>query len=176
MTIDLRSLEKMAHSPVRNYVVPGLTSWLIGAPSDKGCMRLFTSEREHLETVIPHSHRFDFQCWVLRGTVRNRVWKHAYGIGDWFMLSTHTKGRMGGYEVQEAGRGRFDYVDTVYSQDEWYSMTHSEIHSIWFGRGAKVLFFEGPQVVDHTTILEPIASDTHVRTFKVEPWMFERDA
>jgi hypothetical protein len=173
--LDVALLLKMRHSPVRNYVVPGLTSWLIGAPSEHGCVRLFESEREHMEVVIPHSHRFDFQCWVLRGTVRNRVWNRSYGGGDLFMVSTHTKGRMGAYSVQEVGRDRYDYVDTVYAQDEWYSMTHDEIHSIWFWRGARVLFFEGPQVVDYTKILEPIANNVRVQTFKVEPWMFERD-
>lgn len=170
--LDLSMLLKMRHSPVRNYVVPGLTSWLIGSPGPQGCIRLFECEREHLEPVIPHSHRFDFQCWVLSGWVRNRIWTRSFCGGDWFVASTHTKGRMGAYEVTEGGRERYSYRDTTYGNDEWYSMTHEQIHSIWFGRGAKVLFFEGPEVVDFTTILEPVANGERVPTFKTEPWMF----
>ena len=39
MDIDL--LKKMRHSPVRNYAVPGLTSWLVGEPGPNGCVRNF---------------------------------------------------------------------------------------------------------------------------------------
>lgn len=173
--LNLKMLAAMKHSPVRNYVVPGLTSWLVGGASPQGCVRLFESEREHLEPVIPHSHRFDFQCLVLAGWVRNRVWMRSYGDGDWFVSSTHTKGRMGAYEVKEGGRERFTYQDITYVAGARYEMNHDDIHSIWFSRGAKVLFFEGPEVVDFTTILEPVANNERVPTFKVEDWMFRRD-
>jgi hypothetical protein len=166
----------MKHSPVRNYAIPGLTSWLIGAPSDQGCIRLFECSREHMEPIIPHSHRFDFQCWVLQGWVRNRIWRRNPVEGDWFMTSTQRQGRMGGYDMQEAGTARFTYDETTYGKDEWYSMTHREIHSIWFGRDTKVLFFEGPKKAEETTILEPMCDGVRVPTFKVEPWMFKRES
>lgn len=175
--INLEMLLAMKHSPVRNYVIPGLTSWLIGAPGPKGCIRLFECERQHQEAIIPHSHRFDFQCWVLAGWVRNRVWERCWfkeSASDWYIASRQEKGRMGGYEVTASERHPYKYHDTTYGAGEWYSMTASEIHSIYFSRGAKVLFFEGPEVSEVTTILEPYANEEHVRTFKVEPWMFQK--
>src|SRR5688572_7069582 len=74
---DVAALLKMAHSPIRNYAIPGLTSSLIGAPSPAGTVRLFQNSRDHQEPIVPHSHRFDFMCWVLAGAVRNRVWRRA---------------------------------------------------------------------------------------------------
>lgn len=177
---NLPMLLAMKHSPVRNYVIPGLTSWLIGAPGPKGCIRLFECEREHLEPIIPHSHRFDFQCWVLEGWVRNRIWRqrpwHSDDTSDRYAASVQTKGRMGGYEMEEEGHYSFEYHDTTYAKDEWYAMEHDQIHSIWFGRKTKVLFFEGPEVTPSTTILEPVSNGVRVPTFKVEPWMFDRVA
>lgn len=176
-TINLDMLLAMKHSPVRNYVIPGLTSWLIGAPSPKGCIRLFECEREHQEAITPHSHRFDFQCWVLAGWVTNRIWGECVfkeREADWYIASQQTKGRMGGYEVSASTRRPYKYRDATYGPGQWYSMKADQIHSIYFGRGTKVLFFEGPEVTDATTILEPYANDEHVRTFKVEPWMFQR--
>jgi hypothetical protein len=89
---SIPALRAMAHSPVRNYAIPGLTSWLIGQPSPKGTMRLFESSRQHQEAITPHSHRFDFQCWVLEGFVVNRVWTRAHNTdtkaADLYAMST----------------------------------------------------------------------------------------
>jgi hypothetical protein len=71
---NIEMLLAMAHSPLRNYAIPGLTSSLIGQKSGTGCIRLFENSRDHQENITPHSHRFDFQCWVLAGHVVNRVW------------------------------------------------------------------------------------------------------
>jgi hypothetical protein len=69
------AIRAMRHSPRHNYVIPGLTSWLIGQPHPTmGCVRLFTMDRFHEEPIIPHSHRFAFRCRVLAGAVTNRIW------------------------------------------------------------------------------------------------------
>jgi len=52
-------------------------------------------------------------------------------------------------------------------------MKHDEIHSITFSKGAKVLFFEGPQVSDKSVIIEPIINGQTVSTYDVAPWMFK---
>lgn len=175
--MNRKMLQSMMHSPVRNYIVPGLTSWLIGNPSPAGTVRLFTSERNQQEAVTPHSHRFDFQCKVISGTVVNRIWRSAFdGKGDLFALSRLTySGNFGEYTKDPAGTKRFDFSDHSYSKDEWYEMNHQEIHSIHFSKGAEVLFLEGPERQATTVILEPFVGDELIPTFRVESWMFKRE-
>lgn len=174
--IDKKLLRAMMHSPVRNYVVPGLTSWLIGEPSPKGTMRFFECSRGHQENITPHSHRFDFQCWVLSGRVTNRVWRHSFSTGDKYV---HTNlvygGEIGSYERIRMGVASYAATDTLYGPDEWYSMKASEIHSIYFAAGTEVLFFEGPTISNQSLILEPWVDGDDIPTFKVEPWMFKRE-
>lgn len=43
---NVEMLLAMRHSPRHNYVVPGLTSWLIGQPAPTGTVRLFESHRK----------------------------------------------------------------------------------------------------------------------------------
>jgi hypothetical protein len=52
-------------------------------------------------------------------------------------------------------------------------MKYDELHCIHFEKGTQVLMFEGPNVSDRTTILEPFANGVRVPTFKVEDWMFQ---
>ena len=176
--INKTMLRAMRHSPVRNYVVPGLTSWLIGNPSPAGTMRLFECSRDHQENITPHSHRFDFQCWVLAGAVRNRVWREShFGEGDLFLCSSlNYDGGIGEYRRQAGGVSRYVYTDTVYEVDQWYSMKADEIHSINFARGTEVLFFEGPTTTNESEMLEPFVDGVAVPTFEVKPWMFKREA
>lgn len=175
---SLEMLLKMRHSPVRNYAIPGLTSWLIGSPSAAGTLRMFESEREHQECITPHSHRFDFQCWVLAGTVRNRLWRKTYAHdrdGDAFQETTlHYGGEIGRYESEAGEANCWRFVDQVFTEGDCYAMRAHEVHSIYFSRGARVLFFEGPSVADTSIIIQPVSAGKVIQTFKVEPWMFER--
>jgi hypothetical protein len=175
---DIDALLKMAHSPVRNYVVPGLTSSLIGNPSAHGTMRLFQCERDHQESITPHSHRFGFQCWVLRGSVRNRIWtQHAREdvSFDWFLTTTLAyKGEFGKYTKNGRSVDRWGYEDTVYHAGQCYAMQADEVHSIFFARNTVVLFFEGATESNESIILEPFVDGEVVPTFKVEPWMFKK--
>jgi hypothetical protein len=177
---SVQALMSMAHSPVRNYAIPGLTSFLIGAPSQEGTVRLFACDREHQEPITPHSHRFDFQCWVLRGCVRNRIWKathHHDTEGDRFhMTKLIYGGDMGVYTKEPQGVNTYKYVDNVFEAGECYSMKSHEVHSIYFSRGTLVLFFEGPAKANSSVILEPYVDGEVVPTFKVEPWMFKKQA
>ena len=171
-------LQLMAHSPVQNYVLPGLTSKLIGNPSENGTVRLFECSRDHQEEITPHSHRFAFMCWVLEGEVRNRVWLElSHGErGDRFQLSTLTYGGdMGRYTMEEGKAGWWGYDDYHYQAGDCYSMLPHQIHSIHFARKTKVLFFEGPTISDTSVILEPVVDGKRIPTFKVEPWMFQHE-
>lgn len=176
--IDLKALLAMAHSPLRNYIIPGLTSSLIGNPSLAGTIRLFESEREHQETVVPHSHRFDFQCWVLAGAVTNRIWTKGWDgdrEADWYAATElRYAGAPGEYARGEVFDARWTYRDTTYAANDWYRMKADAVHSIRFGRGAKVLFFEGPTISETSIILEPMVDGRVIETMKIEPWMFKR--
>jgi hypothetical protein len=174
---SIRQLLTMAHSPVHNYAIPGLSSWLIGQPGPAGTVRLFQCEREHQEAITPHSHRFDFQCWVLEGSVRNRIWKKHHD-GDAFIESTLAYGGdVGKYAMQTADEPtRWGHEDRVYEAGQCYSMKADEVHSIYFSRGARVLFFEGPTKAHSSVILEPWVNNERVPTMEVRPWMFQRPA
>lgn len=177
--ISLAFIEKMKHSPVRNYAIPGLTSWLVGAPTEHGCIRLFESSREHHEQITPHSHRFDFECVVLAGEVRNVVWiSTSQHMGADMFMETRLeyRGGIGHYEKEVIGTDYYRASEKKYATGDRYSMTADQIHSIYFSRGAKVLFFEGPKVSTSSIILEPYVDGEIVPTFKVEDWMFKRAA
>lgn len=174
---DVEMLLKMAHSPVHNYVIPGLTSSLIGQPSPNGTIRIFENSRDHQENLTPHSHRFDFQCWVLFGYVINRIWTAVDypNINDFdlFQLSRLEFGGMGHYATHAICQNAYRYTDSRYNAGECYSMRAEEIHSIQFSRGAKVLFFEGETRTD-SEIIEPVVDGEVIRTFHVAPWMFKK--
>jgi len=175
---SVAQLLRMAHSPVRNYVIPGLTSWLIGEPSEHGTVRMFHSERQHEESITPHSHRFDFQCWVLEGTVRNRIWTETYFTGgaDMYHRSIlRYEGAMGQYRKEKLDLGRWTPMDTIYQAGSCYSMSADQVHSIYFSRGCRVLFFEGPTEHDSSYVLEPYVDGEAIDTMEVKPWMFRKE-
>jgi hypothetical protein len=175
MSLDRSLLRSMMHSPIRNYIIPGVTSWLIGEPSPKGTIRLFQSSRDHQEAVTPHSHRFDFQCWVLDGRVRNRIWTYSSYGGDMFTQTNLVyKGEPGAYERVHIGQSRYEHTDTVHEAGSWYSMKSKQIHSIYFAKGTEVLFLEGPTKESQSLILEPFVDGDTIPTFNIEPWMFKK--
>jgi hypothetical protein len=175
--LNLSMLKAMMHSPIRNYAIPGLTSWLIGEQSPNGTMRFFECSRHHQEPITPHSHRFDFQCWVLAGSVCNRVWTPTAFHGDEYTRTDVIYlGECGKYKKDRIGPCSYTFRDKTYGEGDWYSMTHDQIHSIYFSKGTQVLFFEGPTRSDRSLILEPHIDGEDVPTFKVEPWMFKQEA
>lgn len=178
LNFDIDSLLAMAHSPVSNYVIPGLTSYLIGERSERGTVRLFHCSREHQEAITPHSHRFDFQCVVLRGSVRNRLWHRAaayHQSADLFQASSLVyQGAMGNYTKEPGEIAMWTYADHYYNAGECYSMRADEVHSIYFSRDALVLFFEGPAASDRSIVLEPHVDGEAIPTMETRPWMFQR--
>lgn len=172
----LEQVLTMAHSPVKNYAIPGLTSWLIGDNLNGGCVRLFHSEREHVEPITPHSHRFNFTAQVLKGGVTNRMWREATdSTGDLYCVSAQKYlGTSGQYETKVEATRYYRYYDRDYKAGDTYQTMAEEIHSIYFDRDTYVLMFEGPSVTNTSDILEPMVDGHRIPTFKVEPWMFQR--
>ena len=176
--IIIEELIKKAYSPLKNYIIPGLTSSLITAPSKDGCVRLFESSREHQEQLTPHSHRFDFKCYVVKGWVTNIIWskQRLAGDGDRFMSSTLTyQGEAGKYNTAVGESGFWSPEKSTYQAGDFYSMRYHQIHSIQFSRNAQVLFFEGKTETNESFILEPDVDGTIIRTMKTEKWMFKSE-
>ena len=167
-------IKSMASSPVRNYAIPGLTSWLIGGP-EHGKVRLFECSRSHDEHIVPHSHRFAFSCLVLAGKVHNKRFFRVDAGGDEFIESTITyTGSIGKHTVSRGEVARYESAVETHTQGCWYHMEADEVHSIWFERDTKVLFFECPNISDTSIVLEPFVDGDRIPTFKTEPWMFAR--
>lgn len=163
-------VQKMKTNAVRNYVIAGLDSYLLG----DGVIRYFECSRNHQDSITPHSHRFDFACIVLAGSVRNRLWSEcAPNCGDFFESSLLTyRGDIGEHEIRRDGRDHWSYKDSIYEVGESYSMKHDEVHSIQFSRGAKVLFLEGPQLTSESLIIEPVVNGEVIRTYQKLDYMF----
>ena len=181
MSYGLDLIREMAHSPIRNYIVPGLTSSLIGNPSERGLVRLFEASRRQSNQITPHSHRYDFRCLVLSGSVTNRVWtrvkpQHHGAWADSYQESVLAyQGETGRYEKVAGEVGKWEFLDTKYEEGQWYAMDANEVHSIVFSRDAVVLFFEGPTTTDVSIVLEPFVDGQVIETLKTEPWMFQRE-
>lgn len=177
--VSLDHILSMAHSHVRNYVIPGLTSSLIGTPGPQGTLRLFQCSREHQEVITPHSHRFDLACLVLEGWVKNRLWTKTSAVGDGDEYQTiHLEycGEIGQYQKHHGEVTRWEFNDYSFDKGEWYFMQADEVHSIHFSRGCAVLLFEGPQISSTSICIEPFVDGEVVETMDVKPWMFKRDA
>ena len=169
----VETLDTMKSSRVRNYVIAGLDSYLL----ESGKVRLFENSRAHQDSITPHSHRFDFTCLVLDGVVRNRLWRPCdEGRGDLFQASWLTyKGDIGVHEKVEGAQSYWGYFDREFRTGETYSMASTEVHSIQFSRGAKVLFFEQPETVESSIIIEPVVDGRVIPTYKNESYMFLRE-
>jgi hypothetical protein len=183
INVDIDFLMAMRHSPIRNYVVPGITSWLIGAHhATNGCVRMLQCSRNQIESVAPHDHRFSFHAIVLAGRVTNRLWVPDGPGGDLYQsttlqptgVSSATGPRYLKHATADVGGWRFQ--DTDYEAGQSYGMAAHEVHSITFRRGTTLLIFEGRQEKTCSMILEPVVDGMVKSSFHVEPWMFEQEA
>lgn len=170
----LKAIQPLVNSSVKNYVIPGLTSSLVGGGSS-GTVRLFTCEREHEEPICPHSHRFSFTCFVLAGEVRNRTWYQSTRGTEYEALQLIKTGEFGSYEHYVGERNNYVFDEVLYGAGAVYAMEFNEIHSIYFSEGAKVLFFEGPEEQNESIVLQPVVDGKTIPTFRIEPWMFQRE-
>src|SRR6266478_3662074 len=149
----LALLPDMIHNRLGNYIIPGVTSALVGGDGH-GLVRMFSLDREARDWVTPHSHRFNFTALVLAGRVHNTLFtagRQYARTADLWCLSTIDQvcGANGIREythVRETDGNYWCQDTTTYEIGDLYSMAPQEIHSIRFERGTSVLMFEGPQV------------------------------
>jgi hypothetical protein len=169
-------LKAMAHSPIYNYIVPGLTSYMIQDFADGGKIRLFHASRDQQEFVIPHNHRFDLTSIVIKGEVENTIWEETQeGRQDLFqMCRLYYNGSPGVYSLEKYHPIMpFKPVTNVYTPGQFYNMEADTIHSIKFKKDTWLLIIQGPELRSDSTILQPYVNGEMIQTFKVEDWMFQ---
>jgi hypothetical protein len=177
----IKAMAEMRHNTLENYIVPGLRSSLVGG-AGHGKVRVFEASRDTFEFITPHSHRFDFFAFVLQGTYKNTIFSRGDGEGsELYCESTIHQVCGPDGRIQDSTPARDDrptgYVRDVrtWGRGESLFMDHRQIHSVKFSRDAIILFFEGPQKIDTSRMIEPWVDGRCVPTFKVEEWMFQRE-
>lgn len=175
--LDLPALDALSHSRISNYILPGLDSLLVGAST-----RIFRNTRRSSGFITPHSHRFDFQCLVLRGAVLNTLYE-AQGPGTkgdmYERAEIRYAGSPGEYDRVDPGDRvyeRYIGTDKSYEAGDWYGMRAEQIHSIRFSSDAVVLLIEGASTQETSFYLEPVVNGQTINTARVEPWMFVKGA
>lgn len=164
-----------ANPPIKDYILPGLNSTMLG--TDAGVtVRLFDMTRDQHTGIVPHSHRFDLCCLVLRGWVRNTLWTPGSDTDDMYTLLRLAYGGQPGVYPAKArvDDSWWKHSTRTYRAGDSYAMTHDQIHSIEFSKNAAVLIFEGRPVADYSAVLEPFVDGSTIPTLKTEPWMFRK--
>lgn len=177
-------VSRMGNHELRNYIVPGLSSLMLGHESRNfGSVRMFIADRIQHSDITPHSHRFDFMCYVAKGSVGHRVWRKAkdHEEGDYYvcceMRYEHAPGKyttLPPLSPETLPGTMWVFDDEVYDEGEWYGLNADDIHSIVFEKGSHVLFFEGPTRHDHSYVLLPYYNGQIVNTLTTSDWMFQR--
>lgn len=174
MSEEARHICAMLTDPVSNYVIPGLTSYML----TKGKVRVFHSERDHHEQITPHSHRFALASLVLKGVVFNHIYKESSeGMEFAKRAFTAKLGGLGFYSKRPAEEDTIGvYYSTCkeYHEGQWYHMAAEEIHRIEFSKDAIVLLFEGENTREGSEVLLPVVDGEVIDTFKTENWMFKK--
>lgn len=162
---------------LNNYILPGLRSDLLEGAK----VRIFRNTCPTMQIITPHSHRFDFVCYVLRGHVFNRKWEQlndepnpAENVHRMWASRLEYQGKPGSYVVVPDDYPTW-YQSTVtrYQAGSWYGMEAHEIHDIDFSHNAEVLFLEMPSRTTRTVILEQCVDGMRIPTFEVKDWMFK---
>lgn len=171
------NLINISYNPIKNYILPGMESRLIHQTEDGETLRIFVSTRHQEDSVIPHSHRFNLTCKVMRGFVWNTIWTKT--SDPYFDAYTSILQGYGGnpgvyHDPQELSIDLWKFSTNVYKSGEIYCMDKSVVHSIKFAKDSVVLVYETDRDDSQGSIyLEPNVDEQTIHTFAVQPWMFK---
>lgn len=158
-----------------NYIVPGLKSTLLATLPAGGVLRVFEMTREQESEIVPHNHRYDFQCYVLEGFVQHTVYhisddepKHraTHAIVPYSRL-THELDR----DVATHVRARAE--TKMYEAGSTYGLNSAEFHRVRFSYGAKVLFHEGNSLTETSSVLVPYCNGEICDSYVWRDWMMK---
>jgi hypothetical protein len=176
--MDIELVKSLMHSPVRNYAVPGVTSYLV-KETDEYLFRAFHMERHQITTIVAHSHRFNLYSYVLQGRVMNTIWHPVDEVADdldaFYKTELNYKNAFGKYDMLDVGLNYYKPSNHHYEAGDDYYMSSSDIHMISFEKNTLVLIREDKNsYIDKSYILEPVDKNLkRIPTFKVESWMFQ---
>lgn len=179
---DLIELHQAQGRVWRNYIVPGLDSYLLCGDNGRGFVRLFVMRRLQETVIVPHNHRYDFHCQVLAGDVTHRTYELGEVISAPRQDTTHA---IMGYNPASPDRTGdvFAYTNVEHVTDEkhnagdTYELKYKDFHTVMFAKGAEVLFFEGPSFMRHTSkYLVPYdqVNKAPLDTYYWRDWMMKR--
>lgn len=165
---------------ISNYIVPGLESRIVRKCDTGDLLRIFVATREQHQNVIPHSHRYDLTCKVMRGNVKNRIWRKVDSSdADTFTtMQMDYGGEPGIYQKpREISVDRWGYSTDIHRETNNcnYYLHKSQVHSIVFDKGAVVLIMESDRSdtrSESSIYLEPNIDGKTIHTFATAPWMF----
>ena len=160
---------------LEDYIVPGLRSTELARLAAGGMIRLFEMSHEQEFFVVPHDHRFGFNCYVLRGTAWNTIYHvreadcaldQATHAAAPYLRSSHS------LDLRSVRLMRCELETVPYGEGSWYSMEHSAFHTIEFTKDARVLFIEGPEEKSGpNSCLLPVVNGKIYNTFFWGAWM-----
>lgn len=169
------------HSGIKNYVLPGLYSYLLGDKNlDGSITRVFYSSRLTQEFISPHNHRYNFICEVLDGYVENTIYEPTFSsneVGDFWQQVVSIYSDIGIYKTNYlSGPVKYIPKSVTYRKGEIYKSDLHTIHSIKFSKGSVVLFREGKKLSEQNVALIPYCKETEtaINNFNTHPWMFEK--
>lgn len=163
-------VEASKHSPLLDYVIPGLTSSLLDITPrvfeyDGGRHSPFDLEGPGY--ITPHSHRYSFCAIVLEGEVRNTLFEESDEGALYDVRSLLYRGTPGSYHlVDDHVRSKFSLQSRTYSEGGVYFMGTSQVHTIEFAPGTKVLMLEGPTVRLESKVLLPVVDGKVINTME----------
>lgn len=187
----LAFLIQRKHSPIHNYIIPGLSSWLIDEPEEGVKLRMFIATRHPQEVIAPHNHRYDHRARVLIGEVVNTIWIPDGNLGDEFEKEILRYSSQTGIYVRSVGeRSKWRPTAHVYGATQLpqraydrggndyreYNLSAEAVHSIKFKRNTILLLEEQPDKVNESFLLNPVELGRTCNIGATQPWMFQREA
>jgi hypothetical protein len=153
---------------IQHYVVPYLTSHQVQSAE------ILHMEHYQHGLVAPHSHRHDLLFVVLEGMVSNELYLPDDSGPEYLVRTIKYEGRPGMYSVDnEEARRRFRVARYNFNAGDRFTMLSTDIHSIYFGKDAKLLRVSGRELVATSLQLIPVNDRAApVDISAVQPWMF----
>lgn len=159
---------------LENYVLAGLRSTLLGETAAGGKLQLFEMLRVQEADIVPHDHRYDFQCFVLDGEVEHLCYElervYHPPQAAWAVCEYDPDIHSVNDETPRAYT-RGTVVKKTHGAGSWYGLKHDQFHAVRFSAGARVLFIEGPEVQPFSHVLLPYQDGRVCNTFVWRTWM-----
>ena len=165
-------IKPLLKSKIPNYVLPGLESYLVDGHPE---CRVFHATRVAFSAPIPHSHRSDLRCLVLKGCAVHHVFTPDEKGDLYSTRKMRYNGRPGNYQddiIVEYAAPLGSKTD-AYLEGDSYSLTYDQIHTVTFSRDSYILIEEGEHKTEWTQYLLPVVDGRVIGEMTVEPWMFK---